>query len=224
MQIGNAITEKMVLDVLIQARDRGLYNAVTDCGAGGFSSAVGEMGEELGAEVWLEKAPLKYEGLTYTEIWISEAQERMVLAVPREKWDELRSLCESEGVEAAILGQFAPTGRLQLTYHGKVVGDLSMEFLHDGRPPVIRDAVFEPVEESEIELPSLNQQDCNDALLGILGSWNVASKHWIIRQYDHEVQGGSAVKPLVGAENDGPGDAAVVRPRVDQRRGLCPAE
>ncbi len=220
VQIGNAITEKMVLDVLIQARDRGLYNAVTDCGAGGFSSAVGEMGEELGAEVWLEKAPLKYEGLTYTEIWISEAQERMVLAVPREKWDELRSLCESEGVEAAILGQFAPTGRLQLTYHGKVVGDLSMEFLHDGRPPVIRDAVFEPVEESEIELPSLNQQDCNDALLGILGSWNVASKHWIIRQYDHEVQGGSAVKPLVGAENDGPGDAAVVRPRVDQRRGL----
>ena len=220
VQIGNAITEKMVLDVLIQARDRGLYNAVTDCGAGGFSSAVGEMGEELGAEVWLEKAPLKYEGLTYTEIWISEAQERMVLAVPREKWDELRSLCESEGVEAAILGQFAPTGRLQLTYHGKVVGDLSMEFLHDGRPPVIRDAVFEPVEESEIELPNLNQQDCNDALLGILGSWNVASKHWIIRQYDHEVQGGSAVKPLVGAENDGPGDAAVVRPRVDQRRGL----
>ena len=220
VQIGNAITEKMVLDVLIQARDRGLYNAVTDCGAGGFSSAVGEMGEELGAEVWLEKAPLKYEGLTYTEIWISEAQERMVLAVPREKWDELRSLCESEGVEAAILGQFAPTGRLQLTYHGKIVGDLSMEFLHDGRPPVIRDAVFEPVEESEIELPNLNQQDCNDALLGILGSWNVASKHWIIRQYDHEVQGGSAVKPLVGAENDGPGDAAVVRPRVDQRRGL----
>ena len=220
VQIGNAITEKMVLDVLIQARDRGLYHAVTDCGAGGFSSAVGEMGEELGAEVWLEKAPLKYEGLTYTEIWISEAQERMVLAVPRENWDELRDLCESEGVEAAILGQFAPTGRLQLTYHGQVVGDLSMEFLHDGRPPVIRDAIFEAPKEVEFDLPEMNQEQCNEALLGILGSWNVASKHWIIRQYDHEVQGGSAVKPLVGVNNDGPGDAAVVRPRVEQRRGL----
>ncbi len=117
VQIGNAITEKMVLDVLIQARDRGLFHAVTDCGAGGFSSAVGEMGEHVGAEVWLEKAPLKYEGLTYTEIWISEAQERMVLAVPQESWEELRELCESEGVEAAVLGRFAPTGRLQLTYH-----------------------------------------------------------------------------------------------------------
>ena len=127
VQIGNAITEKMVLDVLMQARDRGLFNAVTDCGAGGFSSAVGEMGEHVGAEVWLEKAPLKYEGLTYTEIWISEAQERMVLAVPQESWDELRELCESEGVEAAVLGRFAPTGRLQLTYHGHVVGDISMQ-------------------------------------------------------------------------------------------------
>jgi phosphoribosylformylglycinamidine synthase II len=220
VQIGNAITEKMVLDVLMQARDRGLYNAVTDCGAGGFSSAVGEMGEELGAEVWLDKAPLKYEGLTYTEIWISEAQERMVLAVPRENWEELRDLCESEGVEAAILGEFCPTGRLTLTYHGKVVGDLPMEFLHDGRPPVIRDAIFEPVQESELTLPELDRDQCNQALLGILGSWNVASKHWIIRQYDHEVQGGSAIKPLVGAENDGPGDAAVVRPRVEGRRGL----
>src|SRR5690606_11452418 len=103
VQIGNAITEKMVMDVLLQARDRGLYNAVTDCGAGGFSSAVGEMGEELGAEVWLEKCPLKYEGLSYTEIWISEAQERMVFAVPPEKWQELLELCESEGVEAAAI-------------------------------------------------------------------------------------------------------------------------
>ena len=89
VQIGNAITEKMMLDVLLAARDRGLYNAVTDCGAGGFSSAVGEMGEKIGAEVELDRVPLKYEGLSYTEIWISEAQERMVLSVPPEKWDEL---------------------------------------------------------------------------------------------------------------------------------------
>ncbi len=158
VQIGNAITEKMVLDVLIQARDRGLFNAVTDCGAGGFSSAVGEMGEHVGAEVWLEKAPLKYEGLTYTEIWISEAQERMVFAVPQESWEELRELCESEGVEAAVLGRFAPTGRLQLTYHGHIVGDISMKFLHDGRPPVIRDAIYQPAPTKPIELAGDEQR------------------------------------------------------------------
>ncbi len=142
VQIGNAITEKMVLDVLLAARDRGLYNAVTDCGAGGFSSAVGEMGERIGAEVWLDRAPLKYEGLSYTEIWISEAQERMVFSVPPNRWDELSALCASEGVEATVIGQFVPTGRLVLKYAGQQVADLAMEFLHDGRPPVVRDAEY----------------------------------------------------------------------------------
>jgi phosphoribosylformylglycinamidine synthase II len=220
VQIGNAITEKMVLDVLIQARDRGLFNAVTDCGAGGFSSAVGEMGEDVGAEVWLDKAPLKYEGLTYTEIWISEAQERMVLSVPQESWDELRQLCESEGVEAAILGRFAPTGRLQLTYNGHIVGDVSMQFLHGGRPPVIRDAIYEPEPVEPIDLPAMSADEHREALLAVMGSLNVASKQWVIRQYDHEVQGGSVVKPLVGPQCDGPGDAAVIRPRIESQRGL----
>lgn len=220
VQIGNAITEKMVLDVLLQARDRGLFNAVTDCGAGGFSSAVGEMGEDVGAEVWLEKAPLKYEGLTYTEIWISEAQERMVLAVPQDCWDELRELCESEGVEAAVLGRFAPTGRLQLTYHGNVVGDIAMSFLHDGRPPVIRDAIYSPAPVEPIELAELSADEHRQILLEVMSSLNVASKEWVIRQYDHEVQGGSVVKPLVGPQCDGPGDAAVIRPRMESQRGL----
>ncbi len=220
VQIGNAITEKMVLDVLIQARDRALFNAVTDCGAGGFSSAVGEMGETVGAEVWLDQAPLKYQGLTYTEIWISEAQERMVLSVPQESWDELRQLCESEGVESAVLGRFAPTGRLQLTYHGHVVGDLSMQFLHHGRPPVIRDAIYQPTVVQPIHLPKMSAADHRRALLAVMSSLNVASKHWVIRQYDHEVQGGSVIKPLVGPQCDGPSDAAVVRPRIDSQRGL----
>ena len=122
VQIGNAITEKMLLDVLLAARDRGLYHAVTDCGAGGFSSAVGEMGEKIGAEVWLDRVPLKYEGLSYTEIWISEAQERMVLSVPPEKWDELSALCASEGVEATVIGRFVPTGRLVLKYRRPTSG------------------------------------------------------------------------------------------------------
>ncbi len=219
VQIGNAITEKMVMDVLLQARDRGLFNAVTDCGAGGFSSAVGEMGEELGAEVWLDQAPLKYEGLSYTEIWISEAQERMVLAVPRESWDELHELCASEGVEAAVIGVFVPTGRLVLTYQGQVVGDVEMQFLHEGRPPVIRDAVYSPSPSKPLHV-SLEPHQNHEALLAIMGSLNVASKHWVIRQYDHEVQAGSVVKPLVGPMCDGPSDAAVIRPRIGSRRGL----
>ncbi len=220
VQIGNAITEKMVMDVLLQARDRGLYNAVTDCGAGGFSSAVGEMGEGLGAIVWLEKCPLKYDGLSYTEIWISEAQERMVLAVPVNHWQALRELCESEGVEVAAIGEFVPTGRLQLTYQGHTAGDLSMEFLHEGRPPVIRDAVYTPPEFKALETAPLDSAAATSALYGILGSLNVASKHWVIRQYDHEVQGGSVVKPLVGPQCDGPSDAAVIRPLAESRRGL----
>src|SRR5262249_53925309 len=137
VQIGNAITEKKLLDVLLQARDCRLCNAITDCGAGGFSSAVGEMGAELGAEVHLDRAPLRYEGLSYCEIWISEAQERMVLAVPRAKWPELEALCAGEDVEATVLGEFKPTGRLTLFYQGQQVGELDMHFLHEGRPPVV---------------------------------------------------------------------------------------
>jgi phosphoribosylformylglycinamidine synthase len=220
VQIGNAITEKMLLDVLMAARDRGLYSAVTDCGAGGFSSAVGEMGENIGAEVWLERVPLKYEGLSYTEIWISEAQERMTLSVPEEHWEELSALCASEGVEATIIGRFVPTGRLVLKYNDQQVADLSMEFLHGGRPPVVREAVYAPPDPAELTLPPQDRRDGTDVLLRILGSLNVASKQWVIRQYDHEVQGGSVIKPLVGAENDGPGDAAVLRPVLDSRRGI----
>jgi phosphoribosylformylglycinamidine synthase len=233
VQIGNAITEKMVLDVLLAARDRGLYNAVTDCGAGGFSSAVGEMGEKIGAEVWLDRAPLKYEGLTYTEIWISEAQERMVLSVPEEKWQELESLCGSEGVEATVIGQFAPTGRLVLKYGEHQVADLAMDFLHDGRPPVVREAVWDAKDEcrrmkDECQAkehkfdPSIHHSSFNihQSLLKILSSLNVCSKEWVIRQYDHEVQGGSVLKPLVGAANDGPSDAAVLRPVLHSRRGI----
>ena len=152
VQIGNAITEKMVADVLLQARDRNLYTAVTDCGAGGFSSAVGEMGEELGAEVWLDKAPLKYDGLTYTEIWISEAQERMVFSVPKENVDEMLKLCESENVQADVIGQFVPSGNLTLKYGDAKVGELSMKFLHDGRPPTIRKAEYHPAETTALEL------------------------------------------------------------------------
>jgi phosphoribosylformylglycinamidine synthase subunit PurSL len=220
VQIGNAITEKMVLDVVLAARDRGLYTALTDCGAGGFSSAVGEMGEKIGAEVWLDKAPVKYDGLSYTEIWISEAQERMVLSVLPERWPEFEALCRAEGVEATVIGQFVPTGRLRLKYGEHQVADLDMRFLHDGRPPVVREAIYQPAPPRPFAWPAALVADFTATLEQILGSLNVASKHWVIRQYDHEVQGGSVVKPLVGVANDGPSDAAVVRPVLGSRRGL----
>ena len=229
VQIGNPVTEKMVLDVLLVARDRNLYTAITDCGAGGFSSAVGEMGEKTGAEVWLDKAPLKYSGLSYTEIWISEAQERMVLAVPESNVAEFKALCESEGVEASVLGKFTDTKELVLKYEDNEVGRVTMEFLHDGRPPVIREATYNiptpglvpPVSRTGATLAkALSKTDYTDDLKKILGSLNVASKESIIRQYDHEVQAGSVVKPLVGINNDGPSDAAVVRPDLNSNRGL----
>ena len=232
VQIGNAVQEKMVLDVILEARDRGLYRSITDCGAGGFSSAVGEMAEKSGAEVWLDKCPLKYSGLSYTEIWISEAQERMVLAVPPENWKAFEKLCASEGVEAVAFGKFTSDQRLRLFYHGEQVGNVAMEFLHDGRPPVNREAVYFPPPEStrltarskSVPQPStLNHQpspeDFNATLKKILGSLNVCSKEWIIRQYDHEVQASSVVKPLVGIAHDGPSDAAIVRPDLGSMRG-----
>ena len=225
VQIGNAIEEKKLLDVLLQARDAGLYHAITDCGAGGFSSAIGEMGAKLGAVVQLEKAPLKYAGLSYTEIWISESQERMILAVPAESWQALQALCASENVEAAVLGTFEATGRLRLTYHGELVGDLDLHFLHDGRPPVVRQATRPTV--TTVRLPASPSTagdgtgSLTDVLLRLLSAPNICSKEWIIRQYDHEVQGGSVIKPLVGIANDGPSDASVITPVLGSWRGLA---
>jgi phosphoribosylformylglycinamidine synthase subunit PurSL len=227
VQIGNPIAEKKLMDVLLVARDRGLYSAVTDCGAGGFSSAIGEMGEKLGAEVRLEKAPLKYQGLTYTEIWISESQERMILAVPPDKWSELDELCRAEDVEATVLGHFESTGNLRLFFHDEPVADLSMNFLHEGRPPVVRQATLaggnvEAEDKSALGLKSRpGVANFTDDLLRILSSHNVCSKEWIIRQYDHEVQGGTVIKPLVGPHEEGPGDAAVITPVLGSWKGLA---
>jgi len=134
VQVGNPIVEKKMVDVLLVARDRGLYSCITDCGAGGLSSAVGEMGEHLGAEVHLERVPLKYKGLQYWEIWISEAQERMVIAVPPKHEKEVLKLFRSENVEATVLGRFTDTKRLVLHYRGTQVCDLDMKFLHHGCP------------------------------------------------------------------------------------------
>ncbi len=223
VQIGNAITEKKVLDVLLQARDHDsgcLYSAITDCGAGGFSSAVGEMGEHLGAEVNLDKAPLKYEGLSYTEIWISEAQERMVLAVAEERLPELLALCAAEEVEACDLGRFGTeNAELVLHYHGHEVGRLSMALLHEGIPTPTRDAHW-ATPAAKAAAPK-GIEGVGAQLKAVLAHPNVASKHWIVRQYDHEVQGSSVVKPSAGPHADGPSDAAVIRPKLRSSRGIA---
>jgi len=218
VQIGNPITEKKAVDVILQARDEDLYRAITDCGGGGLSSAVGEMGEETGIKVDLEKVPLKYKGLSYTEIWISEAQERMFLAVDPKNLPRLIEICESENAEIMQIGEFTSDKRLKLFYKGNLVCDLDMEFLHHGLPDVVRKAVWQaPVlKEPDVKCP----KDLTESLLKILGSYNVCSKEWVIRQYDHEVQGGSVLKPLVGRYNDGPGDACITRPKLNSKKGI----
>jgi len=219
VQIGNPIIEKKMLDVLLQANEAGLYEAITDCGAGGLSSAVGEMGRDFGAEVNLEKVPLKYAGLNYNEIWISEAQERMVIAVKPENVQAITKIFDDENVESTVIGTFTDDKKLILRYNGQQVGELDMDFLHDGVPKYSRKAVWKTPALSEPSMPE--KSSYNDELLEILSSYNVASKEWVIRQYDHEVQGGSVVKPLVGVGNDGPGDAAVIKPKLDSDRGLA---
>ncbi|MDF1869544.1 MAG: AIR synthase-related protein, partial [Phycisphaerales bacterium] len=224
VQIGNAIEEKRTLDAILRARDfegGPLFSAITDCGAGGFSSAVGEMGEKIGADVHLDRAPLKYNGLTYDEIWISEAQERMVLAVPEKHLTQLRQICNEEHVEMADLGHFGTEGaELILNFQGTEVGRLPMSFLHDGIPTPTRTATWEPApKEAPHSLPS-GSVDLNDALTQLLAHPNIASKHWIIRQYDHEVQGNTVVKPLLGPRGIGPSDASVVEPVPGSGQGL----
>jgi len=234
VQIGHAIEEKKLLDALLLARDHPdgcLYSAVTDCGAGGLSSAVGEMGANLGAIVDLDDVPLKYSGLRYDEIWISEAQERMVFAVSPERLEALLAVFADEEVEATVIGTFTDDRILRVRYQGKTVGELDMEFLHEGVPRVTRTARWTTGQAEGARPAGRGDQDDdatpNHRLLRALGELNTASKEWVIRQYDHEVQGRSVIKPLVGT-GFGPSDAAVLRPRYDGRKamavgcGLCP--
>ena len=213
VQIGAPIVEKGLIDVIMQARDRRLYTAITDCGAGGLSSAVGEMASTIGADVDLRDVRLKYPGLAPWEIWLSEAQERMVLAVPREHLPALQALCEMYDVELTDIGAFEESGRLVVRYGSQVVLDLSNHFLHEGIPQrqllaLLPKALSTPAAaQAAQETP-----DASAALLQLLAHPNIASKERVIRIYDHEIQGGTVIKPLTGAANDGPSDAVVLRP------------
>ncbi len=229
VQIGNAITQKRVLDALLAARDHAkgtLYSGLTDCGAGGFSSAIGEMGRLIGATVHLDRAPVKYDGLSPTEVWISEAQERMVLAVPAASLQDLKAVCVLHGVELCELGEFGtPDGMIRLFWQGTEVGALDTHFLHEGVPMPTREAIWDAQWSAASSAPVGDGTGVGPRLLDtactLLAHPNLASKAWIVRQYDHEVQGGSVVKPLVGVGGGGPGDAAVIRPVAQSQQALA---
>jgi phosphoribosylformylglycinamidine synthase len=227
VQIGDPITQKKMTDFLLIARDRGLYRAITDNGAGGLSSSVGETARLCGGcDIDLKKAPLKYPGLNPWEILISESQERMTLAVAPEHVQTFLDLARKMDVEATVLGYYTDSGKFHIRYGEETVAYLDMDFLHEGVPQMHLRAQWLPPDFPEPDFPDF--ADIGRSLKDMLSRLNICSKEAVVRQYDHEVQGGSVIKPLVGAENDGPGDAAVIRPVLDSfegvvvAHGICP--
>lgn len=222
VQIGDPITQKRMFDFLTIARDRGFYNAITDNGAGGLSSSVGEMAEDTGGlELHLDRAPLKYPGLQPWEILISEAQERMTVAVPPDKLDAFMTLAREMDVEATDLGQFTDSGYYHCLYNGEPVTYLSMEFLHEGVPQLVIPAKWEEKAPVEPKLPQ--PLDLGATLENLLSRLNICSKESVVRRYDHEVQAATVLKPLCGVDNDGPADGPVVRPLFDSFEGVVTA-
>lgn len=222
VQIGDPITQKKMTDFLLAARDRGLYRALTDNGAGGLSSSVGEMATYSGGcEIDLSLAPLKYAGLQPWEILVSEAQERMSLAVDPKKVKTFLELARKMDVLATALGRFTKSGKFHIRYGEKTVAYLDMDFLHNGVPQMMLNAKWKAPKNAE---PKFSEPaNLNKELKKMLSRLNICSKESVIRQYDHEVQGGSVIKPLVGADNDGPSDASIIRPLLSSMEGVVVA-
>lgn len=222
VQIGDPITQKKMGDFLLEARDLGLFSCITDNGAGGLSSSLGEMAREPGgAEIHLDRAPLKYPGLAPWEIFLSEAQERMSLAVPPEHEAAFLALAAKREVEATVLGTFTDSGRLECLYEGALIGSLDMAFLHDGVPRMHLEARWEP---PQVIAPApVTRTDWAGALKEVLAAPNVCSKEPFVRMYDHEVLAQSVLKPFQGESDDGPGNAGVIRPVPGSNRGIAVA-
>ena len=219
VQIGDPITQKKLSDALIkEARDLGLYTSITDNGAGGLSCSVAEMARESGGFVVnLDTIPLKYPGLEPWQIWISESQERMTLSVAPEKWSAFEELMKRRGVEATVIGTFTDSGKCIVTHHGDEVMNLDMDFLHDGLPPrPMRSQWQAPV----LKEPKLSPpENLSEIFTSIIGRLNLGSIEKISRQYDHEVQATSVIKPLQGKGRVN-GDAAVIKPLSESVKGV----
>ena len=211
VQIGDPIVEKLLIDVLVGAED--LYSSITDCGAGGLSSAIGEMAEGVGADVDLALVPRKYPGREPWEVWLAEAQERMVVSVPPRSVSALANRCDKHGVAWADVGHFTGDGTLVVRNGDHVVVELDTEFLHDGRPQRQMRAVMPDPDRSGPE--SRTVEDPAATLLALLSHPNIASKAATIHRYDHEILGATAVRPLVGAASDGPADGVVLAGPTD---------
>ena len=220
VQIGDPITQKKLGDAQHEARDLGLYSSVTDCGAGGISCSICEMARESGGcEVELDRVPLKYQGLAPNEIWISESQERMTYAIPAENVERFLELYKRRGVEATVVGRFTDSGRARVNYAGRAVMDIDLDFLHNGLPQkILSSAPLPPLPPEPALAPAA---DLGAELSRLLGRLNLCSKEYIVRQYDHEVQGGSVVKPLLGVGSDIHSDASVVRPLLQSQAGVA---
>lgn len=223
VQIGDPYTQKKMHDFLLEARDEGLIVFITDNGGGGLSSSIGESAEiSNGCHVELEKVPLKYAGLDQWEIWISESQERMTVVIRPESLDRFMALSHKHAVESTVIGTYTDTGKLHITYHGKTCAYVNMDLLSEGFPQWEFDAEWQAPERRGLFEPVTREpKDYNTLILDMLNRPNICSKEWVSRQYDHEVQGGSVIKPLMGVERDVASDASVIRPVLSSERGLA---
>ena len=223
VQIGDPYTQKKMHDFLLEARDEGLIRFITDNGGGGLSSSVGETARfSNGCDIQIEKVPLKYEGLDQWEIWVSESQERMTVAVSPEHIERFFELSRKHAVESTVIGTYTDSGKLHITYDGETCAYIDIDFLKSGFPQWEFDAEWSPAENRGLHEPVLKEPENFNRLLNeLLSRPNLCSKEWICRQYDHEVQGTSVIKPLVGKERDVNSDAAVIRPVLESQKGLA---
>lgn len=219
VQIGDPITQKKFSDAIVkEIRDLGLYNAITDNGAGGLSSSVGEMGGDTnGFHVELEKVPLKYPGMQPWEIWISESQERMTLAVPPQNIEKLQALLAKRGSESWVIGTFTNSGKCHVTWHGDTVMEIDMDFLHDGVPETPLAITFTRGGEKEPELAE--PKNYAITMQAMLSRLNICSKEFVASQYDHNVQGSAVLGPLQGKGRVF-AEATVSRPVLNNPRGV----
>ncbi|MDD5069744.1 MAG: phosphoribosylformylglycinamidine synthase subunit PurL [Candidatus Omnitrophica bacterium] len=218
VQIGNPIEEKKLTSAILRAAEENLFNAITDCGAGGLSSAVPELGQGLGIDVELDKVPLKYKRLNYTEIWISESQERMVFFTETANIARLTEIFQEEDVPMTVIGSVTDTNRIVLNYNGNRVADIDMDFVFE-LPRIKKEAVW--VNRAKIKADIPEKKSYNDDLISLMAQENIAPKDWIVRQYDHEVQGGSVIKAITGIENISLSDSSVNRPDLKSQKGVA---